>query len=366
MRWVLLLGLGCAAETVESKDSGADSAPLAVAEPSELGPYAVGSEDFTITGRTGVELLVQVWYPTTVTDKRAYQYMGTFSGLAQDAPSPACDQARPLLAFSHGNTGLRWQSIFVTEHLASHGFVVVAPDHTGNTTLDNDESRKPELVFRRPWDISDSVDHLLAQADDVVSGLSGCMDEEAGFAVSGHSFGGYTTMAVAGASYQRAVTEAFCADHYGWLCAHALARTEADAQLDGADPRVWAAVPMAPAGYEVLMGGLAAVDVPVLVMGGSLDDATTMSEQVGPIYDGLRTSPRMLGSLTNAGHFLFSNACDLVGGENEECQGDYLKSEVGHPEVAATTTAFLRWVLGEEEMGEYLPQTPEMWTWTVD
>ena len=106
------------------------------------------------------------------------------------------------------------------------------------------------------------------------------------------------------------------------------------------------------AGYEVLMGGLAAVDVPVLVMGGSLDDATTMSEQVGPIYDGLRTSPRMLGSLTNAGHFLFSNACDLVGGENEECQGDYLKSEVGHPEVAATTTAFLRWVLGEEEMGE--------------
>ncbi len=365
---LLLVILGCAPEDKSSdgaKDTSAIEEPAG--PPDALGPYGIGTADITITGRTGVELVVQVWYPSWTTDKRAYSYLGAYSGLAQDRPGPACDRARPLMAFSHGNTGVRWQSTFMTEYLASHGFVVVAPDHTGNTTLDNDESRKPELIFRRPWDISDSVDFLFESADEVIDGLSGCIDPEAGFAVSGHSFGGYTTVAVAGASFDEAATVAHCETEGGWLCDHAISHiTEhGDMERDGADERVWASIPMAPAGFEILIGGLEEITAPIMVLGGSRDEATTMEHQVGPIYAGLQGSPRFLGSLKDGGHFIFSNACELIS-TNEECSAPYLQADEGHPEIATLTTAFLRWVQGEEDMQDHLPPTASMWTWDAD
>src|SRR5262249_56282777 len=42
----------------------------------------------------------------------------------------------PLVMFSHGFGGHRRQSTFLCTHLASHGYVVAACDHTGNTLFD--------------------------------------------------------------------------------------------------------------------------------------------------------------------------------------------------------------------------------------
>src|SRR5258708_19447850 len=39
----------------------------------------------------------------------------------------------PLVLYSHTSLGHRRQSTFLCTHLASHGFVVAAADHTGNT-----------------------------------------------------------------------------------------------------------------------------------------------------------------------------------------------------------------------------------------
>src|SRR5439155_87759 len=39
----------------------------------------------------------------------------------------------PLVLFSHGNGGIRFQSLFLCAHLASHGYVVASPDHRGDT-----------------------------------------------------------------------------------------------------------------------------------------------------------------------------------------------------------------------------------------
>jgi hypothetical protein len=101
------------------------------------------------------------------------------------------------------------------------------------------------------------------------------------------------------------------------------------------------------------------------VLGGEIDELTTMSEQVGPIYDGLHSAPRMLGSLLDGGHFIFSNACTLIP-SNEECSAPYLDDDLGHPELAAVGTAFLRWARGEAAMSAHLPHTAEMWAWTAD
>src|SRR5262252_3210326 len=74
--------------------------------------------------------------------------------ISRDAPFP-------LIAFSHGNGGVRFQNTFQTERLASHGFVVVAPDHTGNTILD--VGADPNSVANRPLDISFLYDEMSAE-----------------------------------------------------------------------------------------------------------------------------------------------------------------------------------------------------------
>lgn len=42
----------------------------------------------------------------------------------------------PLIVYSHGNNGSRYIDSVYTGALASQGYIVVAPDHPGNTALD--------------------------------------------------------------------------------------------------------------------------------------------------------------------------------------------------------------------------------------
>jgi predicted dienelactone hydrolase len=116
------------------------------------------------------------------------------------------DGVFPLLLFSHGNGGMRSQSPFWCEHLASHGYIVVAPDHTGNcaaTAIDGnlvvfDESKRKQAAEDRPKDISfliDVMDRLNKGGD---SRFLGRIDLDR-IGMAGHSFGGYTSTWVADA-----------------------------------------------------------------------------------------------------------------------------------------------------------------------
>ena len=107
----------------------------------------------------------------------------TSSSLDEPPPDTA-HGPYPLVVFSHGNGGMRLQSLFFTEYLASHGYVVIAPDHTYNTFLDNDDDYFLEVLYRRPLDLSDSFDWLVAQSGEAGGALAGCVDGAAGFAVS--------------------------------------------------------------------------------------------------------------------------------------------------------------------------------------
>ncbi len=106
----------------------------------------------------------------------------------------------PLIVFSHGNGGVRMQSIFLTEHLASHGYIVVACDHTGNAAV----APLPEGVVTinakgslaavedRPKDISFLIDEMTRQNQEPKSFLHQGIDLEH-IGCTGHSFGGITT-----------------------------------------------------------------------------------------------------------------------------------------------------------------------------
>ncbi|MDP6934161.1 MAG: hypothetical protein QGG40_14645, partial [Myxococcota bacterium] len=189
--WILAL-LGCRGG---GDDTGSALFPL-----DQTGPWEIGSWDTTLDTSSDTEVPVQVWYPVPgPTDDPFVYYWEPMPTIAWDAPVGACEEPRPVVVFSHGSGGVRWQSVFLTERIASHGYVVVAPDHVQNTFFDMTGSGA-EIALRRPQDVSDTFDWLVEQSATSDSRLSGCVDPDAGYALVGHSFGGYTALATAGAT----------------------------------------------------------------------------------------------------------------------------------------------------------------------
>ena len=106
-----------------------------------------------------------------------------------------------MIAFSHGNSGLRQQSTFLTTHLASWGFVVVAPDHVGNTfsemmALPDEDARRSthrRIRGHRPHDLH-AVIRTLLDGGHLSNELPPLDPKQLG--LLGHSFGGWTALKV--------------------------------------------------------------------------------------------------------------------------------------------------------------------------
>lgn len=98
----------------------------------------------------------------------------------------------PVILFSHGTGGGRLTLEWFCAGLASHGFIVVAVDHFGNT-FDNPIPIEFVKYWERPQDISVVLNELLTTSD-----ISSSMDEKK-VGAAGFSLGGYTAIALAGA-----------------------------------------------------------------------------------------------------------------------------------------------------------------------
>ena len=154
---------------------------------------------------------VAVWYPAAASEQpMAYsRSTGGFMGsVAKDAPPSACPRV-PLVLFSHGLGGCALQTLFLTEELARHGYVVAAPDHKdGVCAIGSDEhnfgNMRTDESFLEPerWSERSHRDRLhdLRTVIDLVAN-----DQQLGAAVDvqrigliGHSLGGYTAIGMAG------------------------------------------------------------------------------------------------------------------------------------------------------------------------
>jgi predicted dienelactone hydrolase len=224
------------------------------------------------------------------------------------------------------------------ERLASHGYVVVAPDHVGNTAFDSSLERV-DAALRRPLDVADAFDHLISGAL-----LEGCADPEAGYAMVGHSFGGWTTLTTSGAQIDLEGLTAHCVDGDAHLCGLA-------DDPDLSDDRVWAAVPLAPSGAYSLGPGIAEVGVPALVIGGLQDQTNSFTEQTVPIFEHLET-PANLAGLDGVGHYSFADPCL---NPNDGCGDQFLDAEIAQDQISTLTVAFLNEQRGAE------PWLPPAW-----
>ncbi len=262
-----------------------------------VGEHQVGVSTITITDVARARpLTVEIWFPVDVDSSRdAYRYSfitGDYYDSPRAIPAMAADAAPgrfPLVVYSHGSGGIRFNHSDFTETLASHGYVVVAPDHTGNTAVDQvlgAEDDTATIALNRPLDVIAVMDAMTAADDAETAGWVDMVDPES-IAVAGHSFGGYTALAVA-----------------------------AGVELDGgtvvADDRVDAIIPLAPASRFFTDEDFARIDQPMLILVGTDDQTTPVDPNVTALWEASPSAPAYRAELVDAAHASFSDVCDYL------------------------------------------------------
>jgi len=187
-------------------------------DPFARGPHPVGvrSEQWADAARGHRPLPIELWYPATtahtgqdlaMSTQDAFEVVQGLPPLRQAAVRDATVQAGsfPLIVFSHTSGGHRRQSSFLCTHIASHGFVVAAVDHTGNTgpdiarriagssqpgSAERRERYQQQIIADRVPDLRFVLDCLLAGSSEV----SRLIDAQR-LGVVGWSFGGWAVLA---------------------------------------------------------------------------------------------------------------------------------------------------------------------------
>lgn len=279
MRWLIpVIVLGCSSKSSDSGSSGETVDPLqwSLDEP---GPYSTGFQSWDVTYSPGDSfpertIRLNLWYPTEDEEGPPAEYTIGVDELsfanANPAP-PAHEAGYPVHAYSHGFRGYGEASAFMSRHMASHGWVTVAPNHTQNTFIDHSDPLPSAHYFQRPLDIRAVLDALEGLSDD--HSLAGQFDTER-VMISGHSFGAYTTWSVIGAAYDSENVAAMCSTGEGIHDEGCTAEEESMFGTDLSDSRVVSSLPMAGTLRRTWFGesGEGAVNGPVLFMGGTEDD----------------------------------------------------------------------------------------------
>jgi len=307
-----------------------------------FGPYPIGVTTLALADASRPDVQgtgprpvpTEVYYPSTAAAVTGLpRDVITIFGVPIVATPAFRDVARapgafPLVVFSHGNNGLRIQSFFFAAHLASHGFVVATPDHHGNTFLDSLAGVvDPDPSRNRPRDMSFLIDQMLAASATPGDRFDGAIDGMR-IGASGHSFGGYTTFALAGGPFGLGTFT---------------------------DSRVRAIFPQAPsAPFDDAF--FAGITIPALVVGGSLDELAPFGEDQRRPFDNLSSGASVVGlaEVIDGGHFTFSDFCDVdrtllgfLGGFDEACEPRHLPWRHAHDIVNYLSLSFFDGVLND-------------------
>ncbi|MEX2627243.1 MAG: hypothetical protein WD225_10205 [Ilumatobacteraceae bacterium] len=281
--------------SVPSTTTTTTEPPIAATRFDQPGPHPVGVTTLQLSG--GID--VEVWYPAVegTTGTVSYDVRDFTPELVRallegdegtegdvdasysfegERDAEAADAEFPVVLFSHGASGMRLQSSFLTSHLATHGMVVAAPDHPSRDLMNalggRDESD--------PTASSDSVDDLLGTLELIVSAaadpdgpLGGRVDATR-VAALGHSAGGGTVL-----------------------------RAAHDERI-GSYVSMAAGGPDDPADYP---------EVPSLFMAGTVDEIVPPDDRTRPAFE-TAPPPAWYLEIAGTGHNGFDDFCTFGGG----------------------------------------------------
>jgi len=270
-------------------------------------------------------LKVEIWYPAIVPDgkKELVEYSATlglwkdsarplipftFSGRSLRDAAPDVSAGKfPLIIVSHGYPGSRVLLTYLTENLASKGYVVAAIDHTEST--ESDRAGFQSTLLNRSKDILFVLNQVAEMGrTGSKSFLAGLPDAD-NTALIGYSMGGYGVLNAAGAGYSPKLEAFFSQLTKG---SNAIKTQIAGNETFKAtyDSRIKAVVAFAPWGMQVGVwdsAGLKGLKVPVFFVAGSLDDISGYEAGTKAIYKAAVNANRYLLTYENARHNVAPN-----------------------------------------------------------
>ncbi|WP_414583944.1 alpha/beta hydrolase [Scytonema sp. PCC 10023] len=227
---------------------------------------------------------------------------------------PRSRTRHPIVVISHGLGSDRFSFAYLAEHLASYGFAVVVPEHSGSNSnqlaaLLAGRTRDiipPQEFVDRPIDVSKLLNKL-EQLSHIDPNLQGRLDLQ-NVGIVGQSFGGNTALILAGATLQVQNLKARCQTSQDSLNPSLLLQCEATRlpQLPShlSDPRIKAAIAINPFSSAIFgQAGLSQIKVPTMIVASSADMlAPAIPEQIQP-FTWLTTPNKYLALMTGATHF---------------------------------------------------------------
>lgn len=357
--------------------------PLSPTQPllSRPGQHAVGVRTLELRNPDRLEpgsrlregdrrITVEAWYPiragsdlpraSYVNETRSEKPFRIAGQAFRDAP-PLASGDYPLVVLSHGYTGYRTIMFYLGEHLASHGYVVAAPDHpfSTNESVDSQGARRagfPDTLFHRARD-QQFILEWFARGEGVPANVT---DTERA-SVIGYSMGGYGAINVIGGCYRFTRDQLTQLNIPGELLRDF---NSCNAGRPKADHRWTAMVAIAPWGQ--IQGvhdteSLAKLTVPSLFIVGEQDHLSGYSPGVRDLFDAMRSSRRYLLVYENARHNVAPHPAPTAAYDTLDSVGHYLEpnwdtrhlNRINQHMVLAFLDCIVK---GDEGACRYLPQ----------
>ncbi|MDN4502863.1 hypothetical protein QX776_10630 [Alteromonadaceae bacterium BrNp21-10] len=252
---------------------------------------------------------ILLWYPANAQCEKAAICLAKNTNPQQTA------------VISHGAMGSAKEYNWLGYALASQGIVTVGVNHFGESWIYGPDKVDPSAALRfnlRPQDISFVLNQLSENKIDANS-QGRIFDKPLNWqnvTAIGHSSGGASVLSLAGAEFDFAQAQPYCATDAAKAdksCAY-LAFLKPSSQLPAptapfTDKRIKRVITMDPAlGHVVTQKSLNNIKVPVLVIGSKRNDFLPFATHAGFYADHIRTAKRQV--LDNGeGHFVYLDKC---------------------------------------------------------